>query len=548
MAGTGAGQAFSQVRARETVPPRRSQDPPTDASRADRIQAILASKGLTLYQVSRHSAARYGRSSPFFVPHNLYYDLRSKTFSPSIHQIHTLSLVSGYRIQDWLQVFGFDLEDIPRLQLQLPSRRTILLDSSLTDRNGWVSWFCSRVADMPVPPIAPLVQLLEFASPRRIGSLAEPHSGFLYARVGREDALAFPDVSPGSIVRIDRAVRPHPAQQDNATISDRFFLIEHCRGFFCCRIRLLAKNVIVPIDSGFSFAQVELHVPEEARIWGAVDFEFRPLLDIEEPVFPRDLTRRWLPQPLLQEPSFGQMLRGTRRRLHISTREAARMSHTIAELLNDVRYRSSSSSLSDYELQNVPPRDFHKLVTLCSIYGLPFASAMREIGIDVGNTGTEPMPDRFVFRIDLAGEPRNSSKTRPGVLEMLVDQFQNEVPFFLRDRLDYFSGGKHVSINDFFWIGGNDDPLHPYLANGLVAILNRRRKTPIYFHSKPMWQQPIYVILGRDGRYLAASCGVENNKLILHPYGPDFHASTEYRYHRDAEVVGQIIAIARRFR
>ena len=44
------------------------------------------------------------------------------------------------------------------------------------------------------------------------------------------------------------------------------------------------------------------------------------------------------------------------------------MSRTIAELLKDDRYMISPSSLSDYELRNAAPRDFHKTVTLCSTY------------------------------------------------------------------------------------------------------------------------------------------------------------------------------------
>jgi hypothetical protein len=31
---------------------------------------------ITLYQVSERSAALFGRSSPHYLPHNLYYDLR----------------------------------------------------------------------------------------------------------------------------------------------------------------------------------------------------------------------------------------------------------------------------------------------------------------------------------------------------------------------------------------------------------------------------------------------------------------------------------------
>ena len=99
----------------------------------DRVRAILQAKRLTLYQCSRKTMSMYGRSSPYFLPHNLYYDLSNETFSPSLHQLFALSKVSGYRFNDWLRVFGFNPEDIARLQILLSSKRTLLLDSSLAD-------------------------------------------------------------------------------------------------------------------------------------------------------------------------------------------------------------------------------------------------------------------------------------------------------------------------------------------------------------------------------------------------------------------------------
>lgn len=73
------------------------EESPNTAAIAEKVQAILRTKKLTLYAVSQRSAALYGRFSPYFVPHNLYYDLRSERFSPSIHQIFSLSRISGYR-------------------------------------------------------------------------------------------------------------------------------------------------------------------------------------------------------------------------------------------------------------------------------------------------------------------------------------------------------------------------------------------------------------------------------------------------------------------
>lgn len=84
------------------------------------VRSVLASRSLTLHKASRQSETLYGRSSPYFLPHNLYFDLRRETFSPSIHQLFALSRISGYRLADWLRVFGFHLEDLPGCRFCFP--------------------------------------------------------------------------------------------------------------------------------------------------------------------------------------------------------------------------------------------------------------------------------------------------------------------------------------------------------------------------------------------------------------------------------------------
>ena len=154
------------------------------ADLAERVRSILRSKHLTLSKVSLLSAAPSGRSSRYFLPHTLYHEFRLGTFSPSLHQVFALSQVSGYRFFDWLRVLGCDLEDIPRLQVLLPSKRTMLLDSSLVDPDARFPWFRNRPRGASAPPIAPLGQLLEVTAPRRLRFLPEiGNRGFLYARI-----------------------------------------------------------------------------------------------------------------------------------------------------------------------------------------------------------------------------------------------------------------------------------------------------------------------------------------------------------------------------
>jgi hypothetical protein len=66
-----------------------------------------------------------------------------------------LSRVSNYRFNDWLRAFGFNLEDIPRLQVFLPSNRTVLLNSSLDDLHAWIPWLENRPATPQLLPSRP---------------------------------------------------------------------------------------------------------------------------------------------------------------------------------------------------------------------------------------------------------------------------------------------------------------------------------------------------------------------------------------------------------
>jgi hypothetical protein len=396
-----------------------------------------------------------------------------------------------------------------------------------------------------VPAIAPLSRLLEFTAPLRIQSIPARSENFVYVKVGHEDAFAFPDLLPGSIVRVNRRVIPRLAPEEISP--DRLFLIEHSKGFCCSRIRVVSKDVIALLANDLSYAQVELRCPQEAAIWGAIDLELRPMPKGEEPEVPKDLARRWRPQTLTMREGFGQLVRGTRKGLNLSIREAAQLSVKVAELLDDKQYLISPSSLSEYELRDTPPRDFHKIITLCSIYGLQLDSVIKRMGISSPDGGREPMPDGFTSSSPASPEARTEANTDTGgFFEDLLEMGQNEVPLFLRNTLAYFSRTPRTSLDDFFWVGGDNDPLHPYLRNALMVMVNRRRKTPIHYASKPMWRQPIYLVLKRDGEYFAACCSLENSRLVVHPYGSDFHRSTEYRYHQDAEVAGQVVAIARR--
>ena len=164
------------------------------------------------------------------------------------------------------------------------------------------------------------------------------------------------------------------------------------------------------------------------------------------------------------------------------------------------------------------------------------------------DAGREPIPDRLVPRKlptssrGIANE--TDDPTENGFLGHLLRQ-SGHVPFFLRESLSDLSGLNNLSLHDFFWVGGESNPLHPLLMNGLLVIVNRHRKNPIYSRSKPLWQQPVYVLLRRNGTYICGCCSLENGTLVIHPFSPNYQPQEQLRNHDDAEVVGEIVTIAR---
>jgi transcriptional regulator with XRE-family HTH domain len=514
----------------------------------ERVKLILASRNLSLYQISQRTSALYGRSSPSFLPHNFYYALGRAHLSPSLHQLHALSRISNYCFRDWLRVFGFHLEDIGHLQASLPAKRTMILDSSLEDLESWVPWFRNKPGNLPAPGIAPIGRLLKSAPHQRIRSLPQTRTiDVVYARIGSEDAFAFPDLLPGSIVRanVRLAKAMLPASEKK---TDCLFLIEHARGYTCCRLRAVGQHRILPLSTQLPYAQVELEIPTEARVIGVLDLEIRPLLKPEQAVVPKDLAKHWRPSTLGgPEPRLSQLLRSARLRLGLSLREASAMSRRVAAELGDEQYFAAPGSLSDYEALDTSPRHVHKVITLCAVYGLHFSSFLRSVGLNAEEAGRHPIPDNLVPR-KRPGAARGAENHGPvdsGFLEQLLRR-SGHTPTFLRGCLRGWSGLRTSSLNDFFWVGGDQNPAHPLLANGLIVLVNRHRKRALHFRSRPLWQQPLYVLLKRDGTYRCGCCSLEDSTLVIHSCLQNHERPEHLRNHDDAEVVGQIVAIARR--
>lgn len=520
---------------------------------AERVERILATRNLTLSEVTRELRLRYARMPHYLVPHDFYYDLGHPSYSPRIEQVLALSRISKYRLADWLTVFGLHLDDVPRLRADFPVARTSLLDPTTYDRAAWIDWFrdAPRAADPPA--VAPLGQLLIPGNPSRVDSLLAPEpSPFLYAKIGRQDAFAFPDLLPGSIVRADTRGVGELLRSMQSKNSERLFLVEHAQGLVCCRLHARTKSRVTLRASTLPFAQTELRLGSEARILGVLDWELRPFKS-SRPDVPMASMKFLLPRTLpaaRTQLGLRELLERARLRSGLSIRNASAKSRLIAEALRDQRYFCSPTSLTDYETGPRLPLQIHKILSVCVLYSLGFRELLAAAGLDTDDSGREPIPDKLVGRDTTdtpptANDARARNRKQPGFLSSLIAEFQ-EFPVFLRHSLSTVTGLPGLSLRDVFWTGGRTASLHPYLQDAVFVSVNRRLKIPVFLKRKFLWEQPLYILLLRDGTYLLAGCSIEGSTLIVHPFADGFSRTQMLRNDADAEVVGKVTAIFRR--
>src|SRR6476660_2491887 len=229
----------------------------------DRILKILAARELSLSEVSRASRSLAPGSALQQIPHNLYSLLRKRQFSPSLYQLFSLSTLTGYRLVDWLAVFGFSLDDIPRFQVTFPALRTVALDARVYQPGRSIPWFSELQAPDFSSPLVPLSRWLALTASRTFHSV--PHgvdSVRRYVKIGSQDAFAFPDLLPGSIVRINLSSSKRLVR--GSTRAKRLFLVEHSKGLACARLGRSAAGKFVLCSRQLPYAPIALEEGADA--------------------------------------------------------------------------------------------------------------------------------------------------------------------------------------------------------------------------------------------------------------------------------------------
>jgi hypothetical protein len=365
------------------------------------ITRILRRSGHTVRQLSNRTQKLYGNRSPYFIPPTFLYKLRSEV-TPHVCQIVALSESTGYRFVDWMRIFGFDLYQIPRLQMQLHPERTVLV-TPIEFETGFVrpQSFSSHASTIPETVCTSSISMHSRLSMHSRSMHLRPGGDFwsaggryCFAKIGSRDAWISPKLLPGSIVRVDRRYRQPWNGADGSALQNLLWLIEKPGGLTCCHLRWINDHEVVLLPSRPPLGTLPLSVPIEARVLGLVEWErgfVKP--DTGE----SGVGRTEFQQPL--SPSFDTaatrfpgLLRAARRRTGLTFRAAQQLTGAIARSLASRDYAIGLGLLSDYEAMDRLPRHVAKIISLCIAYCLDIRQLLEGAGVYVDDTAKSPLP------------------------------------------------------------------------------------------------------------------------------------------------------------
>src|SRR5216683_353800 len=181
-------------------------------------------------------------------------------------------------------------------------------------------------------------------------------------------------------------------------------------------------------------------------------------------------------------------LKEIRSRLGITTRDVADFSQKIAEMEGNPEFHISNAWLTQVENSDSVPSIF-KLYSLSSIYRLKFTDLLLLYGVDI----------------------------------------------------------QHLDIRHglYGYIGLQDMTLYPLLRPGSFVQIDPRVRKVQPMRWRTEFDRPIYFVELRDG-YACSWCDLLDDQLLLLPHPLSPCSVRKFKYGTDAEIVGQVTAVAMR--
>lgn len=245
-----------------------------------------------------------------------------------------------------------------------------------------------------------------------------------------------------------------------------------------------------------------------------------------------------------------EQLKEIRAKLGITTRDVAELSQKLAETESNPEYAISNAWLTQVENSSSVP-SIYKIYALSAIYKVKFTDLLALFGIDLGKLGQHQkqlqLPNTHLASVEVYDSEstvsfpvrfdRSFDIDRTNLLNRMVEVW-GEVPIALIQQLDL----RH-SLYGF--VGLEDFTLYPLVRPGSLVQIDQRVRKIRPGRWRTEHDRPIFFIELRNG-YACSWCELQGPDLLLLPHPLSPAATRKFSYGVEAEIVGQVTALAMR--
>jgi transcriptional regulator with XRE-family HTH domain len=245
-----------------------------------------------------------------------------------------------------------------------------------------------------------------------------------------------------------------------------------------------------------------------------------------------------------------EQLKELRSRLGITTRDVAEFSLKIAESEGNPEFQISNAWLTQIENSDSVPSIF-KLYSLSAIYRIKFTDLLLLYGLDMQKLNMHqlaaPLPQTHLTSLEVYDADRTVSfpvrfdrsfdLDSTNLLSRMVELW-GEIPIALLQHMD-------IRHSQYGFIGLQDFTLHPLLRPGSFVQIDARVRKVRPMRWRTEFDRPIYFVELRDG-YACSWCDLLDGQLLLLPHPLSPCSARRFNYGTDAEIVGQVTAVAMR--
>ena len=231
----------------------------------------------------------------------------------------------------------------------------------------------------------------------------------------------------------------------------------------------------------------------------------------------------------------GQQLKALRNRRNITVRDVEQASRRIADAKRDKSYQISNGWLTQIENGVYRPNNICKLFSLSVIYHVNLLDLLRLYDIDVDNKE----------QYEAVANPHLTQLLPPGSIAM-----RSAVDGGVTCLASEFTT-RHVLVNSVTnnsdpaitqgYLGSTDMTMYPLIRPGALLEIDTNQKKLLTASRPNEFDRPIYFVELRDG-YACGWCELQGNQLLIIPHQSSPVGIRGFRYLREAEIVGRVVA------